>query len=124
MKKKAIIFSIVVILLVSILILKFVPLGTKKEFMGASLISLEIPKLSSIDSECCMYSATFKTLRSSTIIKKELDKIMDKYEKVTCNDQEYYYDHSQDVTITEYGVDSGLILSKFYITYTKGNYCE
>lgn len=122
MKKKIII--VLLILVVVLACIKCIPFGTKKTFMGASLITLEVPKLSSIDSECCLYSATFKTLRGASVIEKELDGIMETYEKIICEDKTYYYNRSQNVTISEYGVKKGLIFNKFYINYSKGNYCE
>lgn len=122
MKKKIII--VLAVLIVLILGIKFIPFGTKNNFMGASLVNLEIPKLSSIKSECCMYSATFKTFRGTSVIKKELDSIMAKYEKTTCEGKTYYYNKEENVTISEYGVKSGLLQNTFYINYSKGNYCD
>ena len=76
MKKnqKIILISLLTILIAIIVIIKFIPFGTikyKNEKMQSSLI---IPKLSSFDYECCMFSANFKSFRSQYILKKELDK--------------------------------------------------
>lgn len=122
MKKKIIIVLCVIIVLV--IGLKFLPLGTKKVMMGASLIDLEVPKLSSIKEECCMYSATFKTLRGKSVIKKELDKVIDSYDKIYCDGKVQYYNKDEDVTISEYGLKGGILFNTFYITYSKGNACK
>ncbi len=124
MKKnqKIILISLLTILIAIIVIIKFIPFGTikyKNEKMQSSLI---IPKLSSFDYECCMFSANFKSFRSQYILKKELDKIMANYEKKTCNSKDYYYDAENDITITEYGVQGGFPMNKFYIVYDKGEY--
>lgn len=125
MKKKIIIVSFVFVVLVLLFVcLKFVSFGTKKSVMGASLISLEVPKFSSVESECCEYSATFKSVSSISVIKKELDDIMSNYYKMDCNGKTYYYDMSENVTITEYGVESGFLFNKFYINYSKGRVCN
>ncbi len=124
MKKKYIICIIFVVLIVLLVTLKFMPMGTKKAVMGASLVTLDVPKLSNLESECCMYEANFKTIRSSSIIKKELEKIMNSKSKLSCNGKTYYYDKDSDVTITEYSIDGGLLFTKFKITYVKGNACK
>ena len=116
---------IVYIILISIIaFLKFYPLGTKNAMMGASLIELEIPKLSTLESECCMYNATFKSFRSVFSLKKELDKIVKENYKLECNEGKYHYSIKDDITITRYGVREGLIMNSFFIEYEKGNLCS
>ena len=99
-------------------------MGSKKIFMGASLIELEVPKMSVVESECCTYSATFKTLRGAKIVKKELDDIMNKYEKISCNGSVYYYDRLKNITIENYSIEESFLFSKFKIDYQRGNICE
>lgn len=122
MKKKIIIILIVIIILINCL--KFIPFGVKEEMMPTTSITLKVPKMSLLESECCMYSATFKSFRSRYMLQKELDNIMNKYKKVSCNNKTYYYDEEKDITISEYGVKQGFIINKFYIVYDKGNYCK
>ena len=124
MKKnqKIILISLLIIIAFLIIGIKFIPFGTikyKNENMASTLI---IPKLSIFDDECCMFSANFKSFRSQYVLKKELAKIMDNYEKKTCNSKTYYYDLENDITITEYGVQGGFPMNKFYIVYDKGEY--
>ena len=117
---KKIIIGIVTIIVLFIG-LKFIPLGTKKMRMGASLISIEVPKLSSLDSECCSYEATFKSIRGKNVLKKELDKIMSKYQKMTCNNETYYYDIKNNISYKEYEISSGLFFSTYKISYVRDN---
>lgn len=125
MKKKMMIGIVILITVIILCIcLKFISFGTKKTVMGASLISLEVPKLSSVKSECCLYSATFKSISSVSVLEEELENIISKYYKITCDNNTYYYNMTDDITITEYGVDSGFIFNTFYINYSKGNYCN
>jgi len=125
MKKKIIIGSVILVVLISaFLILKFVPLGTKQSMMGASIVSLEVPKLSRVKSECCSYEATFSSISSVGVLEKQLEDIMAKYIKVSCNGKTYYYNGFENITITEYGVESGFIFNTFYINYSRGNYCN
>ena len=49
---------------------------------------------------------------------------MNHYEKISCNSRTYYYDRKNDITITDYGVQSEFIINSFFITYDKGNYYE
>lgn len=83
---------------------------------------LKIPRLSIFDEECCMFSAKFKSFRSSYSLKKELDDIMKSYEKTICDSKTYYYDKKHNITISDYGVESGIFINYFYIVYDKGNY--
>lgn len=124
MKKnqKIILISLLIVITVFVIGVKFISFGTvkyKNEKMASTLI---IPKLSSFDFECCMFSANFKSFRSQYILKKELAKIMANYEKKTCDSKTYYYDSENDITITEYGVRGGFPMNKFYIVYDKGEY--
>ena len=122
-----VLMKIIITLIVFILIIlgvKYMPLGTKKARLGASLISIDVPKLSSLDSECCEYEATFKTIRSKKKKKKELDSIMSNYQKVNCNGNTYYYDSSNNITYTKYETFDGLFSTKFKLVYVKNNICE
>ena len=120
---KKILFGLIVLFLLFIG-LKFIPLGTKEMRMGASLISIEVPKLSSLDSECCSYEATFKSIRSKNSLKKELDKIMSKYQKMTCNNETYYFDIKNNITYKQYEISDGLFFSTYKISYVRDNICN
>ena len=117
------IFVVLIVIIFVFLGIKFIPLGTKKARLGATLITIDVPKLSSLKDECCEYEATFTTIRGEKVIKKELESIMSKYQKVYCNGDTYYYDFNNNITYTKYEIISGLFSNTFKITYVKGNIC-
>ncbi|MEG2028333.1 MAG: hypothetical protein RR050_00475 [Bacilli bacterium] len=125
MKKYSKLFILIVLIIVITLIgVKFIPFGNhlyKNKEMASNLI---IPRLSIFDEECCMFSANFKSFRSVQSLKNELNNIMKKYDKIFCNSKTYYYDKNSNITITNYGVKLGFIINSFFITYDKGNYCK
>ena len=121
-KRYIIIFIVLFLLLVALFVLKSIPYGTMTYEMPNSNVKLEVPKFSSFEKECCMFSATFKSFRSKLSLQKELDTIINNYEKKTCNNKTIYYDKNHNITITEYGVKYGIIMNTFYITYDKGKY--
>lgn len=119
--KKVII--IVLILVFCFFIIKFVPFGNKKAMMGASLIEIEVPKLSTLDSECCKFEATFKSMRSKSSLKGDFEKLLKKYMKVECDNNTYYYNTSGNYTILDYEIKGGFIFNKLHIKYETGNKC-
>jgi len=116
MKKKLVMIGIIVFIFM--LGVKYIPFGTY--YTTKTIGKLEVPKLSMLKEECCMFSATFKSFRSTYILKQELNKIMNKLEKKICNNTIYYYDKENDITISEYGVKANFLLNEFYIVYDKG----
>jgi len=125
MKKNIIIVLVIlVVLIVGFIGIKFISFGTENAMMGASLIEIEVPKLSSLTDECCTYEATLSTLRGKNSIQKELDKMVEKYQEIDCNGKKAYYDLVNNVTIFEYKVDGGLIFTKYTIKYNKGQTCN
>ena len=71
-----------------------------------------------------MYSADFKSVRSAYILKKEFDNIVKNYKILRCNNQIYFYDEKNDITITEYSIERGFLFNKFYIVFDEGNSCN
>jgi len=125
MKKKLIIvIAVIVVLIIGFIGIKFVSFGTENAMMGASLVEIEVPKLSSISEECCVYEVTLKTLRGKASIQKELDNMVLKYQQKDCNGSKAYYDLTNNVTIFEYGIKSSGIFTTYYIKYNKGNVCS
>lgn len=120
-KKRLIILSILFLLLAILLLF---PYGKKEYSSEASGKILEVPKFSNLTEECCSYRATFSSIRSYAILKKELEKIIRNYQKLNCDGKTYYYNEEEDFTITEYGINRGFIFNKFYIAYGNGNSCE
>ena len=106
MKNKVMIFiSILVVIFLIFIGIKFIPLGTKDAMMGANITKIEVPSLSSLESECCEYEATFKTLRGKNSIQKELDNMVSNYMEVDCNGKKVYYDMTHNITIFDYEVN-------------------
>ena len=98
--------------------------GTKKYKSSNSGIMLNIPKFSRFKEECCMYSASFESIRTKASLKKEIEKELEKYEKIYCNDGEFYYNREKDFTVISYDIEDGRLFNKFSIVFDKGNYCE
>lgn len=125
MKKNIIIaISILVVLVLVFIGIKVIPFGTKEATMGANIQKIEVPALSSLESECCTYEATFKTLRGKASIQKELDKMVENYMQIDCNGKKAYYDMTHNVTIFEYEVKASGLFTKFTIKYNIGRTCE
>ena len=120
MKKLIIVFCI---LLLVFFALKYIPFGSKKAMMGASLIEIEVPKLVTLDSECCTYEATFKSIRSKTSLENEFKKIIKDYVKFDNNNQTYYCNFKDNYTILDYTINSGFIFNSLHIKYELGNKC-
>ena len=125
MKKSLKIFLILVaIIIASYVIFTYFPFGLQKYQSKNSDITFNVPGFSTFKEECCMFNASFKSIRSTFSIKKELEKELKNYEKVNCNNKTYYYNKNQDFTITEYYVNNGFIFNNFSITFDKGNLCS
>lgn len=125
MKKNIIIVLVIlVVLILGFIGIKVMSFGTENAMMGASLIEIEVPKLSSLSEECCTYEATFSTLRGKKSIQKELDNMVDKYQEINCNGKKAYYDLTNDVTIFEYNIESSGLFTKYTIKYNKGQTCN
>lgn len=123
MKKRIfVIFAIIGMLLVVFICLKNISFGISTKKMINSDVTLKIPKMSLLDEECCMFSATFKSLSSKKVLQKELNNIINGYDKKTCNNRTIYYDKEQKISIYDYGIKSGFILNEYYINYDKVEY--
>jgi len=120
-RKHFILISIFCLILALLLLF---PYGKSNYHSEASGKIIDVPKFSKLSEECCSYKATFTSFRSYTSLKSEMKKIIDSYEKLSCDGKNYYYNKEGDFTITKYGVKKGIIFNEFYITYGKGNSCE
>jgi hypothetical protein len=99
-------------------------LGTKEYRSKNAKVTFNIPNFSIFKEECCMFSASFRTVRTTKSIRKEIEKELKNYEKISCNNDTYYYNQKQDLTITEYYIKKGFIFNEFSIVFVNGNYCE
>jgi len=125
MKKNiVIVVSILIVVFLIFIGIKFIPFGTKEAMMGANITKIEVPNLSNLESECCEYEATFKTLRGKNSIQKELDNMVSNYMEVDCNGKKVYYDMTHNVTIFDYEVDGGFVFTTYTIKYNIGQTCK
>lgn len=100
------------------------PYGTKEYISGASGKKLIVPKLTKLKEECCNYKATFTSIRSIKSLEKEMEQLINSYQKLNCDNKSYVYNEKEDYTITEYSLKKGTIFNEITITYGKGNSCE
>ena len=124
MKKIIMIGFVLVVLILAFIAIKVIPFGTKEAMMGANITRIEVPALSSLESECCTYEATFKTLRGKSSIQKELDKMVDSYMEMNCNGKKAYYDMTHNITIFDYKVEGSLLFTSYTIKYNIGRTCS
>jgi len=67
---------------------------------------------------------SFKNFRSNRVLKKEVEKYIQSYEKIECNNKIYYFDSKEGYTIVEYSVENHIIYSTINYKYIFGNYCD
>lgn len=125
MKKNiVIIISILIVLILVFIGIKVISFGTKEAVMGANITTIEVPKLSSLEDECCNYEATFKTLRGKNSIQKELDNMLESYMEIDCNGKKAYYDMTHNVTVFDYEINGGFLFTTYTLKYNIGQTCE
>lgn len=119
---KKIFIIVTLIIFISIIFIKYIPFGYTT-FKSDDIYAKEliVPKMSHFEEECCMFSANFKSFRSKIVLEKELNRIMKNYDERKCNDNIYYYDKKNNITITEYGVERTGLLNRIYIVYDIGD---
>lgn len=103
--KKEIILITISLLLGGILFLRSFLFGTKIYIISNSSNTLKIPKFSylkNIDDS----NITFNSFISASSLKKELNQIIKKSEKIICNNKEFYYNKNSYITIMNYQVNS------------------
>lgn len=123
-KEKILKWILLILLIVVFFVIRtrYTVMGNEERFLPISSATLKVPKFSIYKEECCMYSVTFKSFQNINLLKKELDKIMNDYEKIKDEEKTYYYDKEHDLTITEYGVVKGWFLNEYYIVFSKGKW--
>lgn len=114
-----------VILVVGVLLILFnIPLGTSIYKSTASNKRITVPKFVKLKEECCSFTARFSSLRSVKSLKKDLEKIINSYEILECDNNKFYYNREENYTIVEYGVINNKIFNEVYISYGEGNSCS
>lgn len=123
-KKTKRIFIGVAIFCLVLAVLLMIPYGISTYKSGASNKMLDVPKFMKPKEECCNYSITFSSPRSAWALKKDVEKIINGYERLNCDGKNYYYNAKENYTVTEYGVRRGIFLNQVYFTYGTGNSCD
>lgn len=127
-KKKFIIIStIIILLLISVSCIKLINFGVKQYKPENFKFSFNIPKLSF----CIKHTKNhleFKSFRSKISLEKEINSIINEYEKYICNNSTVYYDKNNYLTIKKYYVENSGLLNSVYIEYAVGrqtnNHCS
>lgn len=123
--KKYIIGSItILIIFILILAVKVHSTGTTTQIMGASLVGLEVPRLSMITDEHGEYVASFNSFRSIRSLEKEFKNILSNYEQCFEDGASHYYNKNNNTTILNYKIERGFIVNSYTIHYVKGNACN
>lgn len=121
-RKKLWIFLFLVFLF--FLVFFLFPSGESYYLSGASNKNLEAPKFMKLKEECCAYNATFSSPRSLRSLKKDMEKILDQYEVLQCDNNTYYYNKQENYTVVNYSLKNGLFLNQLSLTYSVGNSCD
>ena len=122
--------KVVRILLVVVLIgfvgVKFLPLGVTQFESKTTGKRFPVPSFMMPKDECCMYAATFKTVRSVWSLEQEAARILESdYEELTCVDgKKVYYNAAEDVTVLSYKANLGFPLNELVISYDVGKRCN
>ena len=117
----------IVILLVIIagLGVMLLPLGSVEYKDPEMTGTLRVPSFAMFEGECCMYSASFKSIRTAWALKREFEKIKDEYYvgKVCADGRKIYVDEKNHVIMESYYVEAGFPFNKFSVTYRQGDDC-
>lgn len=127
-KKLLTIIIIIIVILISILF-RTSNLGyTSKtinyhhSITGTRKIEIGIPKLSFLMKNRD-YSYSYKNLRSSTVLEKEIKDYLKTLTYSTCNDTIYYYNKDNNFSIIEYSVKNNYLYSTISYAIVDNDYC-
>lgn len=74
------------------------------------------------------YVLTFKTFLSKDVILNKINDILNEYEEYICQNQVFYYDKDNDITIKDVDIGNNEIINKYSVTISKGmfdnNFCS
>ena len=118
MKKKIAITVVVVLIILLIcvfLLLKNNKTFFKKTYEGIQNQEIFIPKYSYFKEECCMTAATFYSLKSERVLKKEINNYMKDF-KYFSDETTYGYKKGK-LFIQSYEVENHFLYRKIIIVY-------
>lgn len=103
-----------IIIVILLLFLEIFPFGIKNYKINDKII--QIPKMSIINkkdnNEIILYS-----FRDSSSLKSDIKTILKKYKTIKVNNQTFYYDIKQNITIKKYSLKKGFLMNKIIIKY-------
>ena len=129
MKKK--IFLIVILLLIGAYFafrnMSFdntkITINSVSDMLGNKFAEIAVPKYS-FDLIETDNNLSIKNLRSNKVLTEELNEILSTYEKINCNEKEYYYDREKNYTIVEYGINDHTAFNTIHMKFARYNYCD
>jgi len=89
---------------------------------GSRTINIGIPKLSFMKKNND-YSYSYKNLRNSTVLEKEIKDYLKTLNYSTCNDTIYYYNKEDNFSIIEYSAKNNFIYSTISYAIVDNDYC-
>ena len=128
-KKKIILIVVIFLLVISIVIMNNISYGyniklVKYNHAGIKKdINIGIPKTSFM-MKYNDKSYSFKNFRNKNILENEVKKYLKTLKYLSCNDTIYYYNESDDFSITAYSVDNHLLYNTINYTIANGDYCS
>ena len=115
MKKRIVIFLIMLIIIVQIVALSTNKTFFKTTYIGINKQEIFIPRFSYFKDECCMTAATFHSFKTKKRLEKEIKNYLMDFEYFE-NDETYGY-MKGDLFIQSYEVVDKLFYRKIIITY-------
>lgn len=128
MKKKIILISTLVIIILTVIIFRNIQLGYNKISIiydkenGSQTIELGIPKFSFMKKENDK-SYSYKNIRNNGVLAREVKLYLNTLTKLKCNDTTYYYDDKNDFTIIDYSIKNRILYNTISYEVRYGDYC-
>lgn len=124
-KKVLLIFLAFCLVFILVLLIFIFGRGTRNYRSKVSNISLEIPRFTIVNKESGAFIINMYSIRTLESLQEEIAKMLNSYETIRCGSggMEYYYNKDLDYTVTEYGIEKGII-KKIYFIYDVGNVCD
>lgn len=133
-KKKLIILSIGLIILIGLFLIVIILVFNKTFFKNSyeldymNNISIPIPRYSYYRGTGGMeaYTTKLKTIKQPDEVNILIDRYLNTLDKIECNNENYYYDKNKNFTIIQYRINNDGIgfVNTIYISYSDGNICK
>ena len=123
MKKLFYCLGVVVFILLIVICFKFFSFGT--QIYNGDNFELKVPFYSKIFDTTKSndeYVLTFRTFLSKSAILNKTNNILNEYEKYTCQNNVFYYDKENDITIKEIEIVNKPFINEYSITISNGKF--